>query len=122
MVMNSHSAQLIHATLIITIAVFCARFLSSNKVNLLKMPHDQLYSVVVFTPISELKTKMPNNVEHLKETIIYIKLFSQCTSANKTKSNIVDLVQSIKLDQSRKTNKEYVKYWSAMNKVNTLLF
>lgn len=78
--------------------------------HLLNMPHEKFHSVVVFTPNAELKTKMPNNVGYLKETMVYIKSFQKEVSDNQTKLDIINLVQSIKLKQGRKTDKQHLKY------------
>jgi len=78
--------------------------------HLLNMPHEQFHSVVVFTSNAELKTKMPNNVGHLKGMMLYIKSFDEEVSDNQTKLEIISLVQSIKLKQGRTTNKQHVKY------------
>ena len=78
--------------------------------HLLNMPHERFHSVVVFTSNAELKTKMPNNVGHLKEMMVYIKSFNEEVFDNNAKLEVINLVQSIKLKQGRTTNKRHVKY------------
>lgn len=78
--------------------------------HLLDIPHELFHSVVVFTPNSELKTKMPTNVGHLKEMMLYIKSFNEEVFDNNTKLEIINFVQSVKLKQGRKANKQHVKY------------
>jgi len=89
--------------------------------HLLDMPHEQFHSVVVFTPNAELKTKMPNNVGYLKEMMLYIKCFVEEVSDNKAKLEIINLVQSIKLKQGRKTNIQHVKYLKEEHKGNAAI-
>ena len=88
---------------------------------LLNMSHEQFHSVVVFTLNAELKTKMPNNVGHLKEMMAYIKSFNEEVSDNNTKLEVINLVQSIKLKQGRKTNKQHVKYLKEEHKGNAAI-
>jgi len=87
----------------------------------LDIPHELFHSVVVFTPNAELKTKMPNNVGHLKEMMAYIKSFNEEVSDNQTKLEITNLIQSIKLKQGRKTNKQHVKYLQEKHKGNVVI-
>lgn len=89
--------------------------------HLLNMPHERFHSVVVFTSNAELKTKMPNNVGHLKEMMVYIKSFKEEVFDNNTKLEVINLVQSIKLKQGRKTNKQHVKYLKEEHKGNTVI-
>jgi len=88
--------------------------------HLLDIPYELFHSVVVFTPNSELKTKMPNNVGYLKEMMLYIKSFDKEASDNQTKLEIINLVQSIKLKQGRTTNKRHVKYLKEEHKGNAV--
>lgn len=78
--------------------------------HLLDMPHEQFQSVVVFTPNAELKTKMPKNVGYLEEMMVYIKSFEQEIINHKLKLRVLALIDAIKLEQGRKTNKQHVKY------------
>lgn len=89
--------------------------------HLLNMPHERFHSVVVFTSNAELKTKMPNNVGHLKEMMVYIKSFNEEVFDNNTKLEVIKLVQSIKLKQGRKTNIQHVKYLKEEHKSNTVI-
>lgn len=82
---------------------------------LLDMPHEQFHSVVIFTSKAELKTKMPNNVGYLKEMMVYINSFNQEVFDHKMKLRILKLLEVIKLDQSRKTNKQHIKYLVSKN-------
>lgn len=79
------------------------------------MPHEQFHSVVVFTSNAELKTKMPENVGYLSDMLSYIKSFDNEVIDNQAKVNMLDLVETIKLDQGRKTNKRHVKYLESRN-------
>lgn len=58
---------------------------------------------------------MPNNVGYLKEMLIYIKSFNEKVSDNQAKLDIINLVQSLKLKQGRKTNKQHLKYLESRN-------
>lgn len=89
--------------------------------HLLNMRHEVFHSVVVFTSNAELKTKMPNNVGHLKEMMVYIKSFNDDVFDNQTKLEIKNLVESIKLKQGRATNKQHVKYLKEEHKGNTVI-
>jgi len=89
--------------------------------HLLNMPHERFHSVVVFTSNAELKTKMPNNVGHLKEMMVYIKSFNEEVFDNNAKLEVMNLVESIKLKQGRKTNKQHVKYLKEEHKGNTVV-
>lgn len=88
--------------------------------HLLNMPHEKFHSVVIFTSNAELKTKMPDHVGHLKEMMGYIKSFNKEVFDNNTKLEVINLVQSIKLKQGRKTNKQHVKYLKEEHKGNTV--
>jgi len=89
--------------------------------HLLDIPHELFHSVVIFTPNSALKTKMPNNVGHLKEMMLYIKSFNEEVSDNQTKLEIINLVENIKLKQGRATNKQHVKYLKEEHKGNVAI-
>jgi hypothetical protein len=89
--------------------------------HLLNMPHERFHSVVVFTSNAELKTKMPNNVGHLKEMMLHIKSFNEEVLDNNTKSEVINLVLSMKLKQGRKTNKQHVKYLKEEHKGNAAI-
>ncbi len=81
----------------------------------LDMPYEHFHSVVVFTSNAELKTKMPSNVGHLKEMIVYIKSFNEEVFDNQTILEIITLIQNIKLKQGRTTNRRHIKYLESKN-------
>ena len=74
------------------------------------MPHELFHSVIVFTPNAELKTKMLKNVGYLEEMMAYIKSFEQEKINHKLKLRVLTLIDAIKLEKGRKTNKQHVKY------------
>lgn len=78
--------------------------------HLLDMPYELFHSVIVFTPNAELKTKMPKNVGYLEEMMAYIKSFEQEKINHKLKLRVLTLIDAIKLEKGRKTNKQHVKY------------
>jgi len=88
---------------------------------LLDVPHKHFHSIVVFTSNAELKTKMPSNVGHLKEMMVYIKSFEEEIIDHKFKLRILKLLEVIKLDQGRKTNKQHVKYLKEERKGNAAM-
>jgi len=57
----------------------------------------------------------------LKEMMAYIKSFNEEVSDNNTKLEVINLVQSIKLKQGRKTNKQHVKYLKEEHKGNAAI-
>lgn len=82
---------------------------------LLDIPHELFHSVVVFTANAELKTKMPVNVGYLNDMVNYIKSFSQEIIDHQLSVQTLRLIDTIKLKQGRKTNKQHVGYLKEKN-------
>ena len=74
------------------------------------MPHELFHSVIVFTPNAKLKTKMPHNVGYLNNMLAYIKSFKEAVFDNQKVTEINSLIQNIRSDQGRKTDKHHVQY------------
>lgn len=83
---------------------------------LLNMGHEQIFSVVVFTPMAALKTKMPINVGYLDDMLGYIKSVTVEMFDNAMKQDILELIEEIKLTQRRKTNKMHINYLNEKHK------
>jgi len=88
---------------------------------LLDLPHEIFYSVIVFTPNAELKTAMPENVGHRDEMLAYIKSFEQEVIAYKLKLRVAKLIDVIRLKQGYETNKKHVAYLKGQQDKNLVI-
>jgi restriction system protein len=77
---------------------------------LLSLNDDQMYSLVVFVGDSTFKTDMPSNVTEGGGYIRYIKSKQVQVLAHEQVSEVIDKIESGRLVQSFKTNREHVKH------------
>jgi restriction system protein len=78
--------------------------------SLLELNSEQIYSLIVFVGDSEFKTEMPKNVTYAKGYIHYIKSKKQQHLSEVEVIAIIQKIESGRLLQSFKTNREHVKH------------
>lgn len=78
--------------------------------NALNIESNKIFSVIVFTGDSTFKTKMPGNVKHGISYIDYIKSKTHKIISQKEVAEIISSIESDRLSQSFKTNREHVKH------------
>lgn len=77
---------------------------------LLDLKPEQIFSLIVFVGNSKFKTKMPENVTYTKSYIHYIKSKQQLVLTQAEVETIIQKIESGRLLQSFKTNREHVKH------------
>jgi len=78
--------------------------------DVLNVGPDKIFSVIVFTGDSTFKTKMPENVKHGISYIDYIKSKTRKIISKEEVTEIISSIESGRLSQSFKTNREHVKH------------
>ena len=78
--------------------------------NALNIEPHKIFSVIVFTGDSIFKTKMPENVKHGISYIDYIKSKTHKIISQKEIAGIIASIESGRLSQSFKTNREHVRH------------
>ena len=76
---------------------------------LLDVNKDKFHSVIVFTGDSTFKTKMPESVLD-RRYIGYIKSKTDILFSEDEVHNIIDTIESVRLERGFKTNREHVKH------------
>ncbi len=77
---------------------------------LLNMPHEKFHSLVIFTKNADLKTKMPENVGHLKNALFFIKRFDQKVFETSATTEIISFIESCRLTENNTTDKNHIEY------------
>jgi predicted RNA-binding Zn-ribbon protein involved in translation (DUF1610 family) len=77
---------------------------------LLNLPEDKIYSLVVFVGDSAFKTEMPSNVTHGSGYIRFIKSKSDVIFSDKEVKNIISRIENEKLKRSFSTNRNHLKH------------
>ena len=77
-----------------------------------------LHSVIVFTPRSEFKTEMPENVLRGKAWINYVKSFNEEVISSMKQKRIHYRIEKEILESSWKTDRQHVEYlkWKSTKK------
>jgi restriction system protein len=78
--------------------------------SLLKLNDQQIFSVVVFVGDSTFKTEMPENVTYKRGYTRYIKSKTQVVLTEPEVKEITSKIESGRLTQTFKTNREHVKH------------
>jgi len=78
--------------------------------NTLNIEPEKIFSVIVFTGESTFKTKMPENVKHGISYIDYVKSKTHKIISKEEVEEIIAAIESGRLSQSFKTNREHVKH------------
>jgi hypothetical protein len=79
-------------------------FTGSNAKN------DSIFSVIIFIGESTFKTKMPDNVRFARGGIKYIKSKTDIVFNRQEVANVIEQVESGRLERSYKTNRQHVKH------------
>ncbi|ENW83410.1 hypothetical protein F908_01167 [Acinetobacter sp. NIPH 284] len=77
-----------------------------------------LHSVIVFTPRSEFKTEMPENVFRGKAWINYVKSFNEEVISSMKQKRIHYRIEKEILESSWKTDRQHVEYLKQKSKNN----
>lgn len=72
--------------------------------------NDSIFSVIIFIGDSTFKTKMPENVRFARGGIEYIKSKRDIAFSEDEVANIIEQVESGRLERSFKTNRQHVKH------------
>jgi restriction system protein len=72
--------------------------------------NDSIFSVIIFIGDSTFKTKMPKNVRFARGGIEYIKSKTDIFFNYQEVANVIEQVESGRLERSFKTNREHVKH------------
>jgi hypothetical protein len=75
-----------------------------------KANKDCIFSVIIFIGDSTFKTKMPENVRFARGGIEYIKSKTDVIFNGGEVANIIDQVESGRLERSFKTNRQHIKH------------
>ena len=75
---------------------------------------ESVFSVIIFIGDSTFKTKMPDNVAFARGGIEYIKNQKEIVFTNDEVANIVDQIESGRLERGFKTNRQHVKHVKAI--------
>jgi len=76
----------------------------------LDIPHDQIYSIIVFIGDSTFKTEMPENVTYARGCVQYIKTKQAIQFSTEQVSEIVAAIETGRLTRSFKTNLAHNKH------------
>jgi len=71
---------------------------------------DSIFSVIIFIGDSIFKTKMPDNVRFARGGIEYIKSKTDIVFNRQEVTNVIEQVESGRLERSYKTNRQHVKH------------
>ena len=75
-----------------------------------KTKNDAVFSVIIFIGDSTFKTKMPDNVRFARGGIEYIKSKRDITLSEDEVADIIEQIESGRLERSIKTNRQHVKH------------
>ncbi len=76
----------------------------------LNAKNDSIFSVIIFIGDSTFKTKMPENVRFARGGIEYIKSKTDIVFNELEVANVVEQVESGRLERSFKTNRQHIKH------------
>ncbi|WP_057831456.1 nuclease-related domain-containing protein [Colwellia sp. TT2012] len=76
----------------------------------LKTKSDSIFSVIIFIGDSTFKTKMPDNVRFARGGIKYIKSKTDVIFNGNEVTNIIEQIESGRLERSFKTNHQHIKH------------
>jgi restriction system protein len=76
----------------------------------LKTKSDSLFSVIIFTGDSTFKIKMPENVTFARGGIEYIKSKTNIIFSDKELTDIIEQIESGRLERGFKTNRQHTKH------------
>jgi hypothetical protein len=76
----------------------------------LKTKSDSLFSVIIFIGDSTFKIKMPENVTFARGGIEYIKSKTNIIFSDKELTDIIEQIESGRLERSLKTDRQHVKH------------
>lgn len=71
---------------------------------------DSIFSVIIFIGDSNFKTKMPENVRFARGGIEYIKSKKEAIFTNDEVADIIEQIESGRLERGFKTNRQHVKH------------
>ena len=72
--------------------------------------NDSIFSVIIFIGDSTFKTKMPENVRFARGGIEYIKSKTDIVFNRQEIANVIEQVESGRLERSNKMNRQHVKH------------
>jgi restriction system protein len=78
--------------------------------SLLGIAENKIFSVIVFVGDSTFKTQMPENVTYGSGYAKYIKSKNEPILSVNEVNNIIEIIHSIRLERSFKTNREHIKH------------
>jgi len=78
--------------------------------SLLRLNNLQLHSVVVFVGDCEFKNEMPENVTYIEDFIEYIESKQQPVLVGSEVQEIIEKIETERLEPSLKTHREHIKY------------
>jgi len=76
----------------------------------LNAKNDSIFSVIIFIGDSTFKTKMPDNVRFARGGINYIKNKTDIVFNDEAVKNIIEQIESGRLERSFKTDRQHVKH------------
>lgn len=76
----------------------------------LKANNDCIFSVIIFTGDSTFKTEMPDNVRFVRGGIEYIKSKRNIAFSEGEVADVIEQIESGRLERSFKTNRQHVKH------------
>jgi len=76
----------------------------------LNAKNDSIFSVIIFIGDSTFKTKMPENVRFARGGIEYIKSKNDIVFNGQEIANIIEQIESGRLERSYKTNRQHIKH------------
>jgi len=72
--------------------------------------NDSIFSVIIFIGDSTFKTKMPENIRFARGGIEYIKSKTDVIFNGQEVANVIEQIESGRLERSYKTNRQHVKH------------
>ena len=76
----------------------------------LNAKNDSIFSVIIFIGDSTFKTKMPDNVRFARGGIEYIKSKTNIVFNRQEIANVIEQIESGRLERGFKTNREHIKH------------
>jgi restriction system protein len=76
----------------------------------LKTKSDTIFSVIIFIGDSTFKTNMPENVRFARGGIEYIKSKTDIVLSRQEVANVIEQIESGRLERSFKTNRQHIKH------------
>jgi len=76
----------------------------------LNSKNDSIFSVIIFIGDSTFKTKMPENVRFARGGIEFIKSKTEIVFNGDEVTNVIEQIESGRLERSYKTNRQHVKH------------